>query len=72
MAEQASTDRPVISLTVTVTSSSVEVPRSYSSQKNGIRGARRKLKNSISSGVHLLLSRANSTPPRSKTMFFMP
>ena len=40
-------------------------------QESGMRGARRKLKNSSSSGVHLLLSRAKRTPPRSKTMFFI-
>ena len=70
-AAQVSRERPVIPTRVSVTSPRVEVPRSYSSQKRGIFGARRKLKNSMISGSHLRLSRANSTPPRSNTMFFM-
>ncbi len=44
-------------------------PRSYSSQNTGICGNRTKEKNSTNSGLHFFGSRANTTPPRSNTIF---
>ena len=60
-----------MSARVRVTSSKVEVPRSYSSQKRGIRSERTKEKKSMNSCVQRFMLRAKTTPPKSKTMFFM-